>query len=165
MSFAGGRLGDFCCIISCGSFFVTELERTQRRQSVCSVSLKRPRRHVFFTHRQRTATFPFFRRKVTLNNLKEALELYNEDEPLYDTPVFALLTSLEVAVRLRRNLLYLFSSKFTMSPHFVIPSRATVVPFDLDSTRSNVHTRSIGRDPPHIRCGGDEGTARKTSFQ
>ena len=33
-----------------------------------------------------------------LNNLKEALELYYEDEPLYDVPVPALLTSMEVAV-------------------------------------------------------------------
>ena len=33
-----------------------------------------------------------------LNNLKEALELYYEDEPLYDMPVPALLTSMEVAV-------------------------------------------------------------------
>ena len=33
-----------------------------------------------------------------LGNLKEALELYYEDEPLYDMPVPALLTSLEVAV-------------------------------------------------------------------
>jgi predicted RNase H-like HicB family nuclease len=33
-----------------------------------------------------------------LNNLKEALELYYEDEPFYDMPVPALLTSMEVAV-------------------------------------------------------------------
>ena len=33
-----------------------------------------------------------------LDNLKEALELYYEDEPLYESPVPALLTSLEVAV-------------------------------------------------------------------
>jgi len=33
-----------------------------------------------------------------LNNLKEALELYYEDEPLGDVPVPALLTSMEVAV-------------------------------------------------------------------
>ena len=33
-----------------------------------------------------------------LNNLKEALELYYEDEPLYESPVPALLTSVEVAV-------------------------------------------------------------------
>ena len=33
-----------------------------------------------------------------LDNLKEALELYYEDEPLYDLPVPALLTSVEVAV-------------------------------------------------------------------
>ena len=33
-----------------------------------------------------------------LNNLKEALELYYEDEPLSDMPVPALLTSMEVAV-------------------------------------------------------------------
>ena len=33
-----------------------------------------------------------------LGNLKEALELYYEDEPLYESPVPALLTSLEVAV-------------------------------------------------------------------
>ena len=33
-----------------------------------------------------------------LANLKEALELYYEDEPLYDAPVPALLTSMEVAV-------------------------------------------------------------------
>jgi len=33
-----------------------------------------------------------------LGNLKEALELYYEDESIYDMPVPALLTSLEVAV-------------------------------------------------------------------
>jgi len=33
-----------------------------------------------------------------LSNLKEALELYYEDTPLYDMPVPALLTSMEVAV-------------------------------------------------------------------
>jgi predicted RNase H-like HicB family nuclease len=33
-----------------------------------------------------------------LDNLKEALELYYEDETLYDFPVPALLTSMEVAV-------------------------------------------------------------------
>ena len=33
-----------------------------------------------------------------LDNLKEALELYYEDEPLYESPVPALLTSVEVAV-------------------------------------------------------------------
>ncbi len=34
----------------------------------------------------------------SLDNLKEALELYYEDEPLYDSPPPALLTSVEVAV-------------------------------------------------------------------
>ena len=34
----------------------------------------------------------------SLANLKEALELYYEDEPLYDSPIPALLTSVEVAV-------------------------------------------------------------------
>ena len=34
----------------------------------------------------------------SLDNLKEALELYYEDEPLDDLPVTALLTSMEVAV-------------------------------------------------------------------
>ena len=33
-----------------------------------------------------------------LGNLKEALELYYEDEPLYDLPTPAMLTSMEVAV-------------------------------------------------------------------
>jgi len=33
-----------------------------------------------------------------LDNLKEALELYYEDQPLYDLPVPAMLTSMEVAV-------------------------------------------------------------------
>jgi predicted RNase H-like HicB family nuclease len=33
-----------------------------------------------------------------LDNLKEALELYYEDTPLYDLPMPAMLTSLEVAV-------------------------------------------------------------------
>jgi predicted RNase H-like HicB family nuclease len=33
-----------------------------------------------------------------LDNLKEALVLYYEDEPLYDLPVPAMLTSMEVAV-------------------------------------------------------------------
>jgi len=33
-----------------------------------------------------------------LDNLKEALELYYEDKPLYESPLPALLTSLEVAV-------------------------------------------------------------------
>ena len=33
-----------------------------------------------------------------LDNLKEALELYYEDELLYDLPVPAMLTSMEVAV-------------------------------------------------------------------
>jgi predicted RNase H-like HicB family nuclease len=33
-----------------------------------------------------------------LNNLKEALELYYEDEPLSELPIPALLTSMEVAV-------------------------------------------------------------------
>jgi len=33
-----------------------------------------------------------------LDNLKEALELYYEDETLYESPVPALLTSVEVAV-------------------------------------------------------------------
>jgi predicted RNase H-like HicB family nuclease len=33
-----------------------------------------------------------------LDNLKEALELYYEDAPLYDLPIPAMLTSLEVAV-------------------------------------------------------------------
>jgi predicted RNase H-like HicB family nuclease len=33
-----------------------------------------------------------------LDNLKEALELYYEDEPLYTLPVPALLTTVEVAV-------------------------------------------------------------------
>jgi predicted RNase H-like HicB family nuclease len=33
-----------------------------------------------------------------LNNLREALELYYEDEHFYDMPVPALLTSMEVAV-------------------------------------------------------------------
>jgi predicted RNase H-like HicB family nuclease len=34
----------------------------------------------------------------SLNNLKEALELYYEDTPLVDLPIPALLTSMEVAV-------------------------------------------------------------------
>jgi predicted RNase H-like HicB family nuclease len=34
----------------------------------------------------------------SLVNLKEALELYYEDEPLYDLPAPAMLTSMEVAV-------------------------------------------------------------------
>jgi len=34
----------------------------------------------------------------SLANLKEALELYYEDEPLYDMPIPAMLTSMEVAV-------------------------------------------------------------------
>jgi predicted RNase H-like HicB family nuclease len=33
-----------------------------------------------------------------LDNLKEALELFCEDTPLYDLPIPAMLTSLEVAV-------------------------------------------------------------------
>ena len=33
-----------------------------------------------------------------IGNLKEALELYYEDEPLYELPAPALLTSVEVAV-------------------------------------------------------------------
>ena len=33
-----------------------------------------------------------------IDNLKEALELYYEDEPLYESPVPAMLTSVEVAV-------------------------------------------------------------------
>ena len=33
-----------------------------------------------------------------LNNLREALELYYEDEPLSELPIPALLTSMEVAV-------------------------------------------------------------------
>ena len=33
-----------------------------------------------------------------LGNLKEALELYYENEPLYELPIPALLTSVEVAV-------------------------------------------------------------------
>ena len=33
-----------------------------------------------------------------LDNLKEALELYYEDQPLYDLPVPAMLTFMEVAV-------------------------------------------------------------------
>jgi len=34
----------------------------------------------------------------SLDNLKEALELYYEDEPFYESPVPAMLTSVEVAV-------------------------------------------------------------------